>query len=226
MLFQGRKGLKPESPNQDSWFCLKVEQCFSLYAVFDGHGSKGHKVSQFVKDNLPKLILMVPRSVADFGGDLVQLRGTSSPVGDWVAMVPSSPSSRWQDERFGKDSADLPDMLKENFQRTQDLIIASDKIGKLSAALSGTTATLVVHDHESKQITVAHVADSSSVLGRRKGPDDFEAEQLTRDHKPNLKDEKARIEKAGGMVVFDGYANHRIYARNARHPGCQPRATS
>ena len=57
----GRKGLKPESPNQepvsarfgpqrdfdqmlscqDSWFCLKVEQYFSLYAVFDGHGSKG-----------------------------------------------------------------------------------------------------------------------------------------------------------------------------------------
>ena len=71
---------------KDSWFCLKVEQYFSLYAVFDGHGSKGlgreaaaglpcpesivrycdtllavtgHKVSQFVKDNLPKLILMV-----------------------------------------------------------------------------------------------------------------------------------------------------------------------
>ncbi|CAE7939999.1 TATDN2, partial [Symbiodinium necroappetens] len=177
----GRKGLKPESPNQDSWFCLKVEQYFSLYAVFDGHGSKGHKVSQFVKDNLPKLILM--------------------------------------DERFGKGSAELPDMLKENFQKTQDLIIASDKMGKLNASLSGTTATLVVHDHESKEITVAHVADSSSVLGRRKGTADFEAEQLTRDHKPNLKDEKARIEKARGMVVFDGYANHRIYARNARHPG-------
>jgi len=176
-----RKGLKPESPNQDSWFCLKVEQYFSLYAVFDGHGSKGHKVSQFVKDNLPKLILM--------------------------------------DERFGKGSAQLPDMLKENFQKIQDLIIASDKMGKLNASLSGTTATLVVHEHESKEITVAHVADSSSVLGRRKGTGDFEAEQLTRDHKPNLKDEKARIEKAGGMVVFDGYANHRIYARNARHPG-------
>ncbi|CAE7293156.1 PPC6-7, partial [Symbiodinium pilosum] len=166
---------------KDSWFCLKVEQYFSLYAVFDGHGSKGHKVSQFVKDNLPKLILM--------------------------------------DERFGKGSAELPEMLKENFQRTQDLIVASDKLGKLSASLSGTTATLVVHNHESKEITVAHVADSSSVLGRRKGTEDFEAVQLTRDHKPNLKDEKARIEKAGGTVVFDGYANHRIYARNARHPG-------
>ena len=32
-------------------------------------------------------------------------------------------------------------------------------------------------------------------------------------------DEKARIEKAGGRVVFDGYANYRVYAKNARYPG-------
>jgi len=26
---------------------------YSIYAVFDGHGQKGHDVSQFVKENLP-----------------------------------------------------------------------------------------------------------------------------------------------------------------------------
>merc|ERR1719401_132260 len=72
-----------------------------------------------------------------------------------------------------------------------------------------------------KALTVAHVADSTVVMGcwSDKEKDVCKAIQLTRDHKPNLADEKARIEKAGGRVIFDGYANHRVYARNGRYPG-------
>merc|ERR1719330_384339 len=51
-----RKGLKPEAPNQDSWTIVKMDS-HSIYGVFDGHGQKGHDVSNFVKDNLPKLII-------------------------------------------------------------------------------------------------------------------------------------------------------------------------
>lgn len=175
-----RKGLKPEAPNQDSWFILKLEQ-FSIYAVFDGHGQKGHDVSNFVKENLPKLII--------------------------------------RDPRFRSD--DMPNMLKEVFKKTQNLVGTADRMKKLSAQMSGTTATVCVHDHVEKKITVAHVADSTAVLGTCKGgaKKEMEGISLTRDHKPNLKDERARIEKAGGRVVFDGYANHRIYAKNARYPG-------
>ena len=41
--------VKPECC-QDSWFCLKVEQYFSLYAVFDGHGSKGTRPLPYPRD--------------------------------------------------------------------------------------------------------------------------------------------------------------------------------
>jgi len=51
-----RKGLKPESVNQDSWLMMRFNE-FSVYAVFDGHGKRGHDVSNFVKNLLPKLML-------------------------------------------------------------------------------------------------------------------------------------------------------------------------
>jgi len=179
--FTCRKGLKPESPNQDSWSILRIEgeqhNC-SIYCVMDGHGQKGHDVSQFVKENLPKLIV--------------------------------------KDSRF--KTADMPTMLKDTFKKCQNLIMTADRMKKLSAQMSGTTATVAVHDHGQNKITMAHVADSTAVLGKIVNKE-ITAVQLTRDHKPNLKDERARIEKNGGRVVFDGYANHRIYAKNARYPG-------
>eukprot|EP00416_Gambierdiscus_australes_P024749 CAMPEP_0171068810 /NCGR_PEP_ID=MMETSP0766_2-20121228/8785_1 /TAXON_ID=439317 /ORGANISM="Gambierdiscus australes, Strain CAWD 149" /LENGTH=391 /DNA_ID=CAMNT_0011525159 /DNA_START=105 /DNA_END=1280 /DNA_ORIENTATION=+ len=179
--FTCRKGLKPESPNQDSWSVLKVDGNYSIYGVYDGHGQKGHDVSNFVKDNLPKLMI--------------------------------------RDQRF--KTGQMSEMCTDAFKRMQSLIFTMDSTGKLSAQMSGTTATIVIHDHTENQLTISHVADSTAVLGQ------FEDESkkkvkgipLTRDHKPNLKDEKARIEKAGGRVVFDGYANHRVYAKNGRYPG-------
>lgn len=176
-----RKGLKPESPNQDAWFILKLEAC-SIYAVFDGHGQKGHDVSFFVKENLPKLII--------------------------------------KDNRFTEEGADKKQMLSEVFKKTQSLVSHEDRTKKLGAQMSGTTATVCIHDHQKNLLILAHVADSTAVLGRRtEGAKEWDALQLTRDHKPDLKDERARIEKANGRVVFDGYANHRVYAKNARYPG-------
>jgi len=60
-----RKGLKPESPNQDDFFVLRVDD-WSMYGVFDGHGPYGHAVSAFVHRTLPFLIVTDP----DFSTDL------------------------------------------------------------------------------------------------------------------------------------------------------------
>merc|ERR1719424_1674737 len=116
-------------------------------------------------------------------------------------------------------------MLRDLFMKCQGLISSADRMKKLSAQMSGTTATVVIHDHELSKITISHVADSTCVLGsfqenKTAGQKPtLKGEALTRDHKPDLKDERARIEKAGGRVVFDGYANHRVYAKAAGYPG-------
>lgn len=179
--FTCRKGLKPESPNQDSWMILSVDSDFSIYGVFDGHGQKGHDVSNFVKENLPKLVL--------------------------------------RDARFKNDN--LSALLRDSFLKIQGLINTMDRTKKLSAQMSGTTATIAIHNHAQGKLSIAHVADSTAVLGRYEDSSrkKMQAITLTRDHKPNLPDERARIEKAGGRVVFDGYANHRVYAKNGKYPG-------
>ena len=58
--FACKKGLKPVSPNQDSFVLLQAEGGVGIYGVFDGHGRGGHDVSNFVKDVLPKLVLSHP----------------------------------------------------------------------------------------------------------------------------------------------------------------------
>jgi len=179
--FTCRKGLKPESPNQDSWSVLKVEGNFSIYGVYDGHGQKGHDVSNFVKENIPKMIC--------------------------------------RDNRF--KTPEMAPMMMDIFKKTQSLVAYADRQKKLSAQMSGTTASVVIHSHAERKLLIAHVADSTVVLGRYtdNSKTNLEAVVLTRDHKPDLPDERARIEKAGGRVVFDGYANHRVYAKSARYPG-------
>mmetsp|Transcript_26281 Transcript_26281/g.59909 ORF Transcript_26281/g.59909 Transcript_26281/m.59909 type:complete len:365 (-) Transcript_26281:283-1377(-) len=54
--FACKKGLKPESPNQDDFFILQVDD-WGMYGVFDGHGPCGHDVSLFVNKMLPGQIL-------------------------------------------------------------------------------------------------------------------------------------------------------------------------
>jgi len=48
-----KKGLKPESPNQDD-YCIFQADGVGIYAVFDGHGPFGHDISNFVHATLPR----------------------------------------------------------------------------------------------------------------------------------------------------------------------------
>ena len=64
---------------------------------------------------------------------------------------------------------------------------------------SGSTANVVLLTDD--KIYVANAGDSRSILVRKN-----EVVELSKDHKPELKSEKARIEKCGGRVT----ANNRI----------------
>ncbi|CAG9324743.1 unnamed protein product [Blepharisma stoltei] len=57
--FACKKGLKPDQFNQDD-FSIIVDPDFKFFGVFDGHGSYGHRISNYVHSQLPELIISHP----------------------------------------------------------------------------------------------------------------------------------------------------------------------
>jgi len=169
-----RKGDTQDKPNQDSWYVWRADD-FSVYGVFDGHGKKGHDISNFVKERLPILIM--------------------------------------QDRRFLTPT--MPSGMQDAFRDMTTMLQTSMESGKVSAKFSGTTATVVVHDHRRKQLTMAYVGDSGAALVREKG---LKAKYLTPDHKPDVPAELKRIRSHGGHVHFDG-RQHRVYKVGESGPG-------
>lgn len=181
-----KKGFKG-MPNQDSYSVLAVEDSFILLGVYDGHGPRGHDISQLAKEILVRSFLAHPKRQAD---------------------------------------AELA--FHECFLKCQEEI--SRARPELKAEVSGTTCTMAYVDLAQSRFTVAHVADSRAVLGWRHRPDAglagcrealFEVDELTLDHKPNLEQERARIEGANppGRVVFDGIVNYRVCTQHSMYPG-------
>jgi len=64
IVYACRKGLKPESPNQDD-FVVALAPDYHFYGVFDGHGPHGHHVANLVARKLPSLVAQHPRFPAE-----------------------------------------------------------------------------------------------------------------------------------------------------------------
>mmetsp|Transcript_99885 Transcript_99885/g.286990 ORF Transcript_99885/g.286990 Transcript_99885/m.286990 type:complete len:359 (+) Transcript_99885:92-1168(+) len=115
----------------------------------------------------------------------------------------------------GMQSGKLSSTMHAYFQQVQQTLASKPSLG---TEMSGTTATVVLHDHELKRLICSHVGDSTAVLLKRTSTSDrLVAESLTRDHRPDLPEERKRIEKYG-RVVFDGYC-HRVVAKASMAPG-------
>lgn len=130
------------------------------------------------------------------------------------------PTLIMQDSRIG--TAMMPLMLVDTFKQMQTQLEVATHAARLDASLSGTTATVVIHDHAQQKLTVAHVGDSGACIGRqyrKRGFRELEVVELTRDHKPEDGRERARIERAGGRVVTAGGCKSRVFGKDSSQPG-------
>jgi serine/threonine protein phosphatase PrpC len=193
-----KKGLKPESPNQDSFVVICYEQVLRIYGVFDGHGRQGHVVSNYVKEILPSIILQ-------HGKERILSSPSEVCVKSFIRMQAALVAAAKAKELPDCQASGCTCTIVMHFVDTQELICAH--VGDSRCIVSN------VGDDDS---TTDKTGDLKA--GDPKAP---RACDLTQDHRPELELEKKRIEAGGGIVRFDGAFNHRVYAREkgVRGPG-------
>lgn len=109
------------------------------------------------------------------------------------------------------------DVLCRAFAEVHRKVIQCASDGSFDCALSGTTATVVLHRND--KLVVAHVGDSRCVLGRLAGGA-IQAHDLTIDHKPNTESEQKRIVASGGQVKrLEGDIPYRVFLKGKLYPG-------
>ncbi|KAL1540611.1 protein-serine/threonine phosphatase [Salvia divinorum] len=93
--------------------------------------------------------------------------------------------------------------IKSAFLRT-DYAFADDSSLDISSGTTVLTAFI-----SGRKMIVANAGDCRAVLGKR-----GRAIEMSKDHKPNCKSEKIRIEKLGG-AIYDGYLNGQLSVSRA-----------
>eukprot|EP00897_Mesotaenium_endlicherianum_P008986 jgi/Mesen1/8115/ME000435S07280 len=91
-------------------------------------------------------------------------------------------------------STDPKVAIEETFQQTDSDYLKAENGQNRDAGSTASTAVIV-----GKRLLVANVGDSRTVISRA-----GKATALSLDHKPNRRDEKERIEQAGGSVMWAG----------------------
>jgi protein phosphatase 2C family protein 2/3 len=158
----GPRGIGAAKINQDRgivcWpFCGSLNE--ALLCVFDGHGPKGEKASEFCMKTLPELL-------------------------------------EKDHEMLSKDPAGC---LSKNIIKLDEMLLGGE-LGAMAMSCGTTSNVLYMRGED---LWVACSGDSRAIMAsRKKGK--LIATDLSEDHKPDLPEERARIEAAGGVVTPAG----------------------
>ena len=115
---------------------------------------------------------------------------------------------------------DLSKVLIDTFDMENNSLLRNKQI---DSDLSGSTCVSVIYTPQ--KLIIANLGDSRCVLGKKINNSEWKYENLSRDHKPDVKEEADRIKKAGGrirpMIDEDGcfVGPMRVYMKDKDMPG-------
>ncbi|KAI9077801.1 hypothetical protein K1719_040287 [Acacia pycnantha] len=202
---QGSKGI-----NQDAltvWEGFTGEKDMIFCGVFDGHGPLGHKVSQYIRDNLPgKISESIKMTHQKKVGQLWDAypRERSSHVNLSGGNGQNMSLASWESS------------LVKSFNEMDEHIARDINTDSFS---SGTTAVTLIQRGD--LLIIANLGDSRAVLCTRGDNDELNPIQLTMDLKPDIPSEAMRIHNCDGRVFAAAEESqvYRIYMPDEDCPG-------
>ncbi|CAI5745831.1 unnamed protein product [Peronospora destructor] len=191
----GNDPLRRRKENQDA-FCvcdaMADDSSATFFSVFDGHGPQGAFVSHFVREQYH-------RAVAEAYAELLLCVSNKNRSGVVV-----------------KKASVTCDIVAVLFQQAVRRVVEKLDASMIDISVSGTTAVaMLVRD---KDVFMANLGDSRAVIARY-----LEEEQHyvihceTKDHKPDVPEECARIERNNGRVLEWG--SYRVWLQDVDTPG-------
>ncbi|CAI8584962.1 unnamed protein product [Vicia faba] len=181
---QGMKGI-----NQDSmtvWEDYTGEQGMILCGVFDGHGPLGHKVSQFIRDNLPLKLAAAIKMAQQKANRYYDATDADTETFDDVhngSHRHNNISLASWEGCFLKSFDEMDEHLAQEVNT--------------DSYCSGCTAVTLIKQGD--QLIVGNLGDSRAILCTR-DRDQLMAVQLTVDLKPDIPSEASRIFNCEGRV--------------------------
>ncbi|KAL1352814.1 hypothetical protein HN51_016792 [Arachis hypogaea] len=175
---QGKKGV-----NQDSmtvWEDYTGEKDMMFCGVFDGHGPLGHKVSQYIRDNLPSKLSAAIK--------LAQQKANN------YYDDSDADTSTFDDSNQNMSLASWEGCFIKTFKEMDDYLA---KDINTDSYCSGCTAVTVIRQGD--QLIIGNLGDSRAILCTRER-DQRVPIQLTVDLKPDLPSEATRIMSCEGRV--------------------------
>ena len=161
--------------NQDSYL-IKTNifglDSFSLFGVYDGHGSEGHFASNEVKNSITSFFT----NLLFYQRELKKHNALSTKV---LHRKYISNNNAFLKEAYFFAEAEL--------SKT-----------KINVNFSGTTAVTIVL--LKNKLLCLNAGDSRALLVNLGANDKFDIVPLSKDHKAELADERQRIEKSGGRI--------------------------
>eukprot|EP01015_Nassula_variabilis_P020497 TRINITY_DN3554_c0_g1_i8.p1 TRINITY_DN3554_c0_g1~~TRINITY_DN3554_c0_g1_i8.p1 ORF type:complete len:356 (+),score=38.03 TRINITY_DN3554_c0_g1_i8:64-1131(+) len=177
---------------------------YSLFAVFDGHG--GAEVAKFCERHFPSVFLK--QLEACQGNPEAALMASFRQM-DKLLEDPQHKKELYRLKQLKGALQGNENLNLDNIQQIQDEEEDTYDYENFSCGFVGCTANVVLHDSQTGELIVANAGDAKCVMMKN-----GEVIELSVDHKPENEEEKDRILKAGGQV-FAGRVNGNLNVSRA-----------